>query len=158
MKNLLDFNQFLMESELKLAAGLAIVWQGRVLLVHTRGRGPLGWGIPKGGIEPGETPLDAALREVWEETGIQVPPALVMPTAYQYLVNSRWGGKLVHYYLVPVQELEQLGLQEPKVPKGQLQRAEVDRARFMGLERASSSIMASQRPLLMNLQQLGYIQ
>lgn len=28
------------------------------------------WQMPQGGIDAGESPLDAALRELWEETGI----------------------------------------------------------------------------------------
>ncbi len=28
------------------------------------------WQMPQGGIDPGETPREAALRELWEETGV----------------------------------------------------------------------------------------
>ncbi len=28
------------------------------------------WQMPQGGIDPGEDPLDAAYRELWEETGV----------------------------------------------------------------------------------------
>jgi 8-oxo-dGTP pyrophosphatase MutT (NUDIX family) len=31
------------------------------------------WFTPGGGLEPGETPRDAAVREVMEETGVQLP-------------------------------------------------------------------------------------
>lgn len=29
------------------------------------------WQMPQGGIDPGEDPLDAAYRELWEETGVE---------------------------------------------------------------------------------------
>jgi putative (di)nucleoside polyphosphate hydrolase len=29
------------------------------------------WQMPQGGIDPGETPYDAAVRELWEETGVE---------------------------------------------------------------------------------------
>jgi len=34
-------------------------------------RGELAWGLPKGNVEPEETPEEAAVREVLEETGLQ---------------------------------------------------------------------------------------
>jgi 8-oxo-dGTP pyrophosphatase MutT (NUDIX family) len=44
--------------------------QGRMLLVqHTEGGA---WLPPGGSIEPGERPADAAVREIWEETGLRV--------------------------------------------------------------------------------------
>ena len=47
-----------------------IVDGGRVLLSSWQGPEFLQWTLPGGGIELGESPEEACLREVWEETGI----------------------------------------------------------------------------------------
>jgi len=44
---------------------------GRVLLQQKH---DLSWSLPAGAIEPGETPAEAAIREVFEETGLHVQP------------------------------------------------------------------------------------
>jgi ADP-ribose pyrophosphatase YjhB (NUDIX family) len=44
--------------------------QGQILLERRSDNGM--WGLPGGGIEPGETVTDAALREVKEESGLVV--------------------------------------------------------------------------------------
>lgn len=65
----------------KVSAGLILYREGpaglEVLIAHMGG--PLwakkerGWSIPKGEIDPGEEPLDAARREFREEVGIEPP-------------------------------------------------------------------------------------
>jgi 8-oxo-dGTP diphosphatase len=57
-----------------LAAGGVVVrrrWGRRQVLLVRRGRytHETGWTLPKGKVNPGEAPLEAALREVGEETG-----------------------------------------------------------------------------------------
>ena len=49
--------------------------RGRVFVGQRRDSDAPAWQMPQGGIDPGETARDAALRELEEETG--VPPALV---------------------------------------------------------------------------------
>ena len=56
-------------------AGIAL-WHGRsLLLVRTSYRPTID--LPGGGMEPGEDTLAAALRELREEVGIELPPGLL---------------------------------------------------------------------------------
>jgi len=43
---------------------------------------PGAWQLPQGGLEPGEEPLDAVMREIEEETGIE--PRLLDPVTQEY--------------------------------------------------------------------------
>jgi len=145
---------------MKVSAGLAIIWEDKVLLAHTTGRNfKTGYGIPKGGIEKGETQLDAAIRETSEEIGINVPRSLVSSNSYQFGVDAKkWGyKKIVHYYIVQIDSLDQIGLKEPKVPKSQLQLEEINDARFMDYKQAAKVINVSQKDLLSNLYRLGLV-
>jgi len=46
----------------------------QILVQDRRGHRPPPWGYFGGGIESGETPLDAVVREAWEELGVQLSP------------------------------------------------------------------------------------
>lgn len=55
------------------------------------------WDFPKGMVEPGEAPLEAARREVAEETGIE---DLRFSWGESYLETAPYaGGKIARYYL-----------------------------------------------------------
>src|SRR5436190_998514 len=53
-----------------LGVHVAVIRRDEVLLVQREDFEV--WGLPGGEIEPGETPAQAAVREVYEETGLNV--------------------------------------------------------------------------------------
>ena len=55
-------------------AGCIIESDGEMLLLHRQDKKPQGdtWCLPAGKVDPGETPLEAIMREAWEETGIRL--------------------------------------------------------------------------------------
>jgi 8-oxo-dGTP pyrophosphatase MutT (NUDIX family) len=72
---------------------------GRLLL--QRKSGTEGWSLPAGGIEPGETPLEALHREVREETGGVIAKAEVAAVLGGEAFRYRYpNGHLVEYTVV----------------------------------------------------------
>ncbi len=74
---------------------------GRVFVGQRRDRDFDAWQMPQGGIDPGEDGTTAALRELWEETGVTadlVRIEAVTPDPIPYdlpldVVPTIWGGK-----------------------------------------------------------------
>jgi 8-oxo-dGTP pyrophosphatase MutT (NUDIX family) len=64
-------------------------------------RGELAWGLPKGLIEPDETPEEAAVREVGEETGlVAIALESLGPVTYFYVWEGVRIHKVVHFFLM----------------------------------------------------------
>ena len=76
---------------------------GRVEVVLCGRKDPLVWALPKGGPEAAETREQTALREVREETGLEVATSDFIDTATYWFVRSNDGvrcHKTVFYYLM----------------------------------------------------------
>jgi 8-oxo-dGTP pyrophosphatase MutT (NUDIX family) len=73
------------------------------LVAHRSSRGALQWTLPKGQQEPGETVAETALREVREETGLEVELLGPLDTIDYWFVwtpeQTRYH-KFVHYFLM----------------------------------------------------------
>ena len=62
-------------ADLQVAVVMLVDRQGRILMQHRDANArvsPDQWGLPGGRVEEGETPVEAARREVHEETGLVV--------------------------------------------------------------------------------------
>jgi len=72
-----------------------------VLAARRTRRGDLAWGLPKGLVEPDETPEQAAVREVREETGLEADVEVSLGEIRYFYV---WEGirvrKAVHFFLM----------------------------------------------------------
>jgi 8-oxo-dGTP pyrophosphatase MutT (NUDIX family) len=72
-----------------------------VLAARRTRRGDLAWGLAKGGIEVDESPEEAAVREVREETGIEAEiEASLGETRYFYVWEGVRIRKTVHFFLM----------------------------------------------------------
>jgi 8-oxo-dGTP diphosphatase len=78
--------------------GGVVVRDGRVLLIR-RGKQPLygRWIVPGGTVELGETLEQAVVREIREETGLEVEP-LEMLTAFDRI--EREGGTVLYHFVI----------------------------------------------------------
>jgi phosphatase NudJ len=70
---------------------------GHVLLVREAKHGQR-WYAPAGGLEPGETIREAAIRETEEEAGILVEPTSLLRVEQQWFASDQAGEGLVSWW------------------------------------------------------------
>jgi 8-oxo-dGTP pyrophosphatase MutT (NUDIX family) len=92
------------------------------------------WSLPKGNLDPGETPEQTALREISEEVGLPLDRLRVLaelpPSEYMYRRSGRLVSKVVHHYLVEAPDDAPL--------RPQLQ--EIDEAAWVPLREAAGKV------------------
>jgi predicted NUDIX family NTP pyrophosphohydrolase len=140
------------------SAGILLFRQRRggieVLLIRPggpfwRNRDKGAWMIPKGMIEPGEAPAEAALREFEEETGTRIT-AVPFPLA----TVRQAGGKMVEAFAaegdLDPDSITSIDFELEWPPRsGRMQHfPEVEAARWMTLAEAREFMLPSQLPLL----------
>lgn len=107
--------------------------------MRRRGRDTVTWTLPKGTPDPGETVEQTALREVAEETGLEVRIVEPLPSIeYAFVQDGTRIQKTVHYFL-----MEPIG--------GDLSRhdAEFERVRWVPFDEAPGLLsFATERELV----------
>ena len=98
-----------MNSKVDFAAGGIVFYNNMIVLVKNRrdegGNDRSFWGYPKGHLEDGEKPSEAALREVYEETGFKVELCSETPiveSRYQIDLENTVVNKTVWFYEMKV--------------------------------------------------------
>jgi putative (di)nucleoside polyphosphate hydrolase len=72
----------------RLSCGVVILNPGReLLLCHVTGQNH--WDLPKGGIDPGETPVEAAVRETREESGVRLDADMLLDLGRFHYTNKK---------------------------------------------------------------------
>ncbi len=140
------------------SAGILLYRQGAagiaVLLVHPGGpfwrrKQDGAWQIPKGGINPGEAPLLAALREFEEELG-QRPAGEPWPLATIRQAGGKWVEAFALQGDLDAETIRSNHFEIEWPPRSGKRQSfpEVDAARWFGLDEARAVMLPSQVALL----------
>ena len=118
-----------------LSAGVILVRKGEIDWNYLLLRAYAYWDFPKGIVEPGESPIEAAKREVEEETSLK---ELNFRWGYDYRETGPYNrGKIARYYVAETNE-DRVRL----LPNPEIGRPEHDEYRWVSYEEALSLVAA----------------
>ena len=137
----------------KSAGVIIILKDNKMLLIHpTNHKWVNSLSFPKGGIDKGEKKIDAAIRELSEETSINVDISQIEnpeePIVVDYSDKSGNIYKKVYLYIVRIDNISEIGLESEVLPKKDLQIEEVDWAGFLNIDEAKDKIFFRVKHLL----------
>ena len=125
----------------RFSAGVVVVHGGDAGVQYLLLRAYKNWDFPKGLVEPGERPLDAALREVREETTLE---NLAFDWGTDYMDTGPYNkGKISRYYLA---RSEETYVHLPVIPE--LGFPEHQESRWVGFDTALNMVSPRLKPVI----------
>lgn len=125
----------------RLSAGVVVLRRGPLGWLYLMLRAYRNWDFPKGVVEPGEDPVEAARREVREETSIE---DLAFEWGEVYRETAPYGNRKVARYYLAQTRAEQITL--PVSPE--LGRPEHDEWRWVDRDAALSLATTRLQPIV----------
>jgi len=123
---------------MEISAGILIVQQNRILLAHPTNAPWYGtYTIPKGKLEGDENPLEAALRETYEEVGVRISVEEKKKKKKPYIIEykNQQGNiyKILYWFVAEPKK-------EVVIDKKKKKKREVNWAGFLDKDEAMSRI------------------
>jgi 8-oxo-dGTP pyrophosphatase MutT (NUDIX family) len=128
----------LLRQQLRLPVAAGVITSQRGVLIGRRNDGKPPWTFIAGEIEPGESPADAVVREIKEETGLRVIPA---EREIGRRVHPKTGRTMIYIACYPIGGTDAFVGDEDEL-------AEV---RWVNLEQAEELLPGMYEPVLLHL-------
>jgi bis(5'-nucleosidyl)-tetraphosphatase len=129
------------ESPTRLSAGVVVVSLVERKLKFLLLRAYRNWDFPKGLVDPGESPIDAALREVREETTLD---DISFDWGLVYMETGPYNkGKIARYYIARSKEQQIMLPISPELGKPEHQEA-----RWVSFDKALDMVTARLQPVV----------
>ena len=133
-------------SRMKVSAGIVLILnKSKILLAHpTKSKWYETYSVPKGGVDEGEETIDAALRELREETSLVIDKGMIsnpkdpIEIIYQNKQGKKY--KKLVLYTVYINSLSEVNMDSEIIDKSRLQIKEIDWCGFLDKKEASLRI------------------
>jgi ADP-ribose pyrophosphatase YjhB (NUDIX family) len=130
----------------KVSAGIILILNNsKILFVHPSKSGWRGsYSVPKGGVNDGESLIDAAIRELFEETSVVITSDKIEnpndPIIINYTNKEGSSYKKLFLFKVHINDTSQIGMCGEVIDKSKLQLIEVDWGGFLDKKEAQTRI------------------
>lgn len=138
----------------KVSGGIILILNGRkILLVHpTKSKWYETYSVPKGGVNKGESEIDAAIRELREETSIVVSKEMISnpnnPIIIEYKNKDGKKYKKLVLFRIDINDISEVGIKAESLGRDKLQLSEVNWCGFLDKKEAKLRIFHRMSSLL----------